>query len=182
MVHVAAIYRRVQRSDASVRVLFIWAKGVADNILDLSIFPLLCLPLPKFPSLGLYSVIKTLRRKVVKCSFIIRESFGKQKMNRNQHSGKGEGFYTQKLWQGCYPSNSDGNSFDKSNVWDDQPDKKCFVFWWNYSVCLVNFSWCKWTISNGIILISLCPADGNTFMHFFLLEWIHRLWGEKRDT
>lgn len=55
-IYAAAVHWWVQWSDASVCVVLIGAERAADNVLDLSIFPLLCLLLPKFLRLGLYSV------------------------------------------------------------------------------------------------------------------------------
>lgn len=54
-VQAAAVHRRVQRPDAGVGVLLVRAEGGADDVLDLGVFSLFGLLLPKLSCLGLYS-------------------------------------------------------------------------------------------------------------------------------
>lgn len=55
-INAAAVHRRIQGSDASVGVVLVGTEGGADDVLDLSIFPLFRLLLPKLPHLDLDSV------------------------------------------------------------------------------------------------------------------------------
>lgn len=71
-VHAAAVSRWVWWPNASVRVFFVRADCAANNILDLSIFSFLHLPLPNFLCLGVHSVTKTqkIKSQCFVCSFL----------------------------------------------------------------------------------------------------------------